>query len=135
MSSGGENGEGDTITLSGVNRVLNEHLQTCALTNQAVAAELRGLNAGHEEIKEIIRSFRSNSWKAIGGVGMLVLAAAVTLLFQNLQFKQDIPTTTDLQTRMANRYTSQDAAADRARQEQVNQAILSELKMLRKGHR
>jgi hypothetical protein len=129
--SGGDGNDG-ALSLGGLNAVLNKHLQECALTNQAVATELRGLNAGHGEIKATIKAFEGNMWKALGAVGMLVLAAAITLLFQNLQFKQDTPSQAQLAARTANRYTAQDAASDRARQEEVNKAILSELQAIRR---
>lgn len=113
------------LTLEGLSGVVNKHLSECALQNQEVNTSLVALKAGHKEIKDSIRSFESNAWRALGAVLLCIVAAAIALMFQNLQFKQTVPTKQEINV---DRYTQVDAARDRAAVEAQLQEILEAVK-------
>lgn len=104
MSGGKDAGVAERITISGVNSALNKHLQDCAVQSVKTEAAVTALTVAMKtqkdsigEVVEAMKDLQSNAWKALGVLVAIILTAAVTLLFQNLQFKQQMTPPTIVQ--------------------------------------
>lgn len=81
------------------------------------------------------KDFNNSAWKLVGAIGGVILAGVVAVVCNNISFNSNVATKSDVSVHTAQRYTSAQAAADRAAQDARDRQILDQLAQLKAASR
>lgn len=103
-----------TATLRELNEAVVEHLEDCSTYRQQNKLVLDKLVLGHTAIETAIKNFQALAWKAFVSLVGIVATAAITLITQSYVNNTQVATKAEMASKMANRYTREDAMRDKA---------------------
>lgn len=110
---------------------LNTHEQICLLQNKATNVALDALQENHAEIKTLLSDLNKTAWQAVWGVAAMLIPVIVWMFVQIWPVRGAVVSQEDLAAKTASRYTSEDAARDRAAQQEMNKVLADEIARLK----
>jgi len=102
---------------------LSQHVKECVAVRIENKHDFAELKEGHKAIIARLDGINSTAWKAVGAVGLVVLTVGFGSFLNSVFLAKNAPTKDDLIAHTSARYTSFDAAKDKASQQRVNHAI------------
>lgn len=112
-----------------------ELTKTARKADEAALALSRKVDSVHTaldgKIDEGWQKLNSTGWKLVWGIGGIILTGVVAVVVNNVSFTSHIATKEDVSAHSAMRYTSADAAADRAAQDARDKQIMGALAAIR----